>query len=411
MIKYFFHHIGIVLLLAIVSCKKEEHPVTPLANDSVQTTPIPSPPYSKENLVSIKLIGEYPKALITALAANSEYKDFAKDIYTGIKTYKTEYYTYLNGQQILVSGLIHMPDSLNESTAFLSFQHGTTFKKSDAPSEATSPLGLLAGTGYIAIEADYIGYGSSKQNTHPYYDRTSSADAAIDLLYATRQHLRENGINDHRKIFLAGYSEGGYVTMAMLHKIENELPNNDLKIEATAAGAGGYDLNHMLTQIFSKPTYPYPAYIGLLITGYNVTYNWEKPYSYFFSSPYAEKFPDLVNGSTSGSQVNAELTEVIEDLLNPDFVSELTDKDNNTSDFKLALQTNSIPAWNVNKPLRLYHGDLDDIIPLSNSTDLYNKLISKGSTSVTFHTLSGHDHGSGGEAMIVDMLPWFKSLK
>lgn len=303
-----------------------------------------------------------------------------------------------------------MPDSINESTAILSFQHGTTFRKSDAPSETTSPLGLLAGTGYIAIEADFIGYGSSKEYTHPYYDRTSSADAVIDLIYATRQYLRERGTNDNLKIFLAGYSEGGYVTMATLHKIENELPAKDLKIEATAAGAGGYDLNHMLEQIFSKPTYPYPAYIGLLITGYNVTYNWQKPYTYYFSSPYAEKFPELVNGSTSGSQVNAALTEVIKDLLNPDFITELTGQ-NETSDFKIALSNNSIPAWKVNSPLRIYHGDQDEIIPISNSMELYNSLNAQGSSEVTSHTLSGEDHGSGSEVMIIDILPWFKSFK
>lgn len=80
MIKYFFNHLGIVLLLAFFSCKKDDNPVTPVPEDTTQTLPIPIPQAPKENLVSAQLVGEYPKAIITALATNTEYKIFAKDI-------------------------------------------------------------------------------------------------------------------------------------------------------------------------------------------------------------------------------------------------------------------------------------------------------------------------------------------
>lgn len=400
--KYFFQLVGMLLFLTFFSCKKEDRTALPAPVEA--TKPLPTP------LESSAFVAAYPKEILSFLAYNSVFENFAPEIYTGIKTYKVEYNTILNGRHILASGLIHIPDSINKSTAILSFQHGTLFKKSEAPSISSTPVALLAATGYIVIEADFIGYGSSQQVAHPYYDRSTSADVVIDLIYATKQYLKEKNIDHNRKIFLAGYSEGGYVTMAALHKIENDAAVSNLKITATAAGAGGYNLNHMLDHIMEQPIYPYPAYLGLIITGYNITYDWQKPYQYFFSNPYAEKFPDLVNGTKGGSQINAALTIVTKDLLNPDFVAELSDK-NSTSDFKKALLKNSIPTWRVRGSLRLYHGDQDEILPYENSIELYNNLQTQGSSFVTFRTLSGHNHETGGEAMIFDMIPWFKSLK
>src|SRR5690606_6741228 len=101
------------------------------------------------------------------------------------------------------------------------------------------------------------------------------------MIAATAELLTVEGIPFDNRWFLTGYSEGGYVTMAAAQAIEaGALP--DFTLTAVAAGAGGYDLPHMLKAIIEADEYDYPAYIAFLIMAYNNTYNWDLPLNYFF---------------------------------------------------------------------------------------------------------------------------------
>src|SRR5690606_3789760 len=165
----------------------------------------------------------------------------------------------------------------------ISLQHGTTFRKEDAPSVSEQFTGLeyFAAVGYIAIMPDYIGFGASSDIFHPYYDKKHAASAVIDMIHSVKEFLNEKNILYTEQLFLAGYSEGGYVTLAAAKEIE-ENPNHGLTITAVAAGAGGYDLLNMLESITSHSYYSYPAYLAYVLMSYNNTYQWNKPMSYFF---------------------------------------------------------------------------------------------------------------------------------
>jgi hypothetical protein len=99
----------------------------------------------------------------------------------------------------------------------LSYQHGTIFQDSDAPSSfLTSAEGLagavFAAIGFIAVLPDYIGYGDSTALLHPYVHAATLASATVDMNRAARVFFKEPGINavTNGQLFLAGYSEGGY---------------------------------------------------------------------------------------------------------------------------------------------------------------------------------------------------------
>lgn len=367
-------------------------------------------PPSSVKLISFSNRSSYSKEQLQSFAMVAGYQNLAGLINSGAKTYFVEYQTKFKGSDITASGLIHVPDSIYPNTPLLSFQHGTMFEKSNAPSSAPSGSStvLFAAAGYVVIEPDYIGYGSSSNFFHPYYHQNYSSGCVIDFIKASKEFLTKKEKPFSNSLFLAGYSEGGYVTLATHKEIQNN-PSHNLTIKATAAGAGGYDLNGMLDQLSENNIYTYPAYLAFVIQSFDTTYNLSQSFDYFFNTEYAHKFPELIDGLKSGSHINSELTNDLNDLLNPEFYSNL--KGNQPYFFKDLLAKNSIMPWNSTAPIRLYHGTSDEIIPFSNSESVYAGFLSSGSTSVNLIPIQGGTHGNSFNPMLNDFLPWFETLK
>jgi pimeloyl-ACP methyl ester carboxylesterase len=304
-----------------------------------------------------------------------------------------------------------VPVGLTESAPLLSIQHGTTFVKDDAPSVAGgySGMELFAAAGYISLMPDFIGYGKSASVFHPYYDKEHSALAVIDMIKAAKQFLTKEDIQFNDKLFLAGYSEGGYVTLAAAQEIETN-PDHELSISAVAAGAGGYDLKEMLSGISTNTYYSYPAYLAFVLMSYNNTYGWNKPLTYFFQQKYADALSTYMNGEFEGYEINQKLTTDLTKLFNPEFYARLKDPSQEV-ELKQAILKNSVDGWNTSVPLRLYHGTKDEIIPYHNSEVTLDNFKVAGSGQVTLTLIPNGTHGSSFMPMMQDFIPWFISLK
>ena len=149
----------------------------------------------------------------------------------GYWMYKITYETIdIHGNPHVATGTISYPrvdwpDVPDQAFPILSYQHGTVVEKSDV----TSVIGewilpaILTGAGYVYVEPDYRGRGDS-EGMHPYQLKEPYGTAVVDLLRAVRYYaLFENGlfvVND--QLFLAGYSECGYATMATHQIIERD---------------------------------------------------------------------------------------------------------------------------------------------------------------------------------------------
>lgn len=182
----------------------------------------PQPGYD-EYFVSATSIGTFSKEALQALAlASPEYRDFAPLVQYDVAFYRILYNTTYKGEAIEASGLLAVPLNTPSVPALLSAQHGTMFKESDAPSNfpATfSGFELFGAAGYVAVVPDYIGYGASSDIFHPYYDEEHSARAVVDMLKAAKYLLQQEEIATNGNLFLVGYSEGGYVTLAAQKEI------------------------------------------------------------------------------------------------------------------------------------------------------------------------------------------------
>lgn len=161
-----------------------------------------------------------------------------------VKQYRVTYQTLDgDGKLSTASGIIAVPQKpAGAKSPLLSFQHGTVFHDKEAPSNdtvATSPVNIIASLGFVVVAADYIGYGASQGKDHPYLQKDPSAAVVTDFIVAARQWLAEQRQPLNDQLFLTGYSEGGYVTLAAQQALEAA----GTPITASVAGA--------MTQYFS----------------------------------------------------------------------------------------------------------------------------------------------------------------
>ena len=119
----------------------------------------------------------------------------------------------------------------------VSYQHGTVYGKQQVPSfpdqseETQLMIAQFAGQGYLLIGADYFGMGSSTER-EGYMVTGSHQQATADMVVASRAVLADLKLADS-KLFLSGWSQGGFVTLAMLEKLEAD--GVPVKAAATAS--------------------------------------------------------------------------------------------------------------------------------------------------------------------------------
>ena len=263
------------VLGSTTSCKKEATAVTP------------ETPVIENNFVSAKFVAVIPKTTIHNLAPTNGSPQFNTDLKYDVAVFSMVYKTTYQGKEIQASGLMCFPRNMPTPPPIISAQHGTLFAHKDAPSNFPISFNgpeLFASAGYATFIPDYLGYGVSANILHPYYNEQYSALAVIDMIKAGKIFCQQEDIPVSDKLFLAGYSEGGYVTMAAQKEIENN-PKHNLKLTAVAMGAGGYDLTSLIQNITTAQTYDNPSYLAFITQAYNTANNWNRPLNEIFQEP------------------------------------------------------------------------------------------------------------------------------
>lgn len=128
--------------------------------------------------------------------------------------------------------------------ALLSHQHGTSIGvQGVGPDGINNAAAYFGSQGYVVVMPDYHGYTGSSLPYHPYLQAEPSAAVVIDAVRAARNWLRQNGLDSNmsNKLFLAGTSEGGYVTMAAQRSMERYFPS-EFTVTASAPTSGPYQV-------------------------------------------------------------------------------------------------------------------------------------------------------------------------
>lgn len=148
----------------------------------------------------------------------------------------------------------------------LLYAHGTTTDKgydfaqvgnvkNPAVGEANLIAANFAAQGYIVVAPNYAGYDESNLDYHPYLVAQQQSTDMVDALDSARSIIerkkRANDVNyskidDSGKLFIAGYSQGGYVTMATARLLEAQKK----PVTAIAPSSGPYALAAFGDEIF-----------------------------------------------------------------------------------------------------------------------------------------------------------------
>ncbi len=326
-----------------------------------------------------------------------------------VEVYKVTYRTNYNGNSIVASGVVALPKT-SDPVGMLCFNHGTIASNAEAPSVAGLSsnswlfYAALASPGFIAVIPDFIGFGASSEIFHPYYVEEYTASAIYDNLLAAAELARMNEINFNKKLFLSGYSQGGYATMAT-HKFIEQNPSSDINLIASFPASGGYDVKAMQEYFFTLETYDEPFYLAYVALAYKENYNWSQGLNEFFNEPYASAIPALFDKTKSGGQINAQLTNNVAELVQQDILENI-DTDPRYNFIVEAFNANSLVNWQPTKPIYMYHGTADITVPYENSIITYEKLLNNGTNAqlLTFIPIEGGTHGTGVFPYIEDFI-------
>ena len=351
------------------------------------------------------------KFLIQLSGVDVDPNEFLYDI----EIYRVVYNTSYDGTTITASGLIAIPKTTAQ-VGMLSFHHGTITNRDDAPSNFSSndfnsiSYAAMASVGFIGVIPDYLGFGSSSSILHPYYVEEVTASSILDMLKAAGEFAQQKNLQFNGKVFLAGYSEGGYATMAAHKAIESD-GLDGFNLIASFPGAGAYDLSGMQAHIFSLQEYDDPHYLAYMARAYQIEYDEDNLLTDFFKEPYASRIPGLFDGQKGADQINSQLTSTVADLIQGDMLANI--HTNPEYDYlENAFVENSLTDWSPKVQMFMYHGLSDATVPYQNSVDTYNKLLANGTSTgvLTLTPLEG-THSSAIDPYIAAIIEKLLSLK
>ncbi len=291
------------------------------------------------------------------------------------------------GNLTQASGLMAIPLNLNVAAPLASYQHGTLVEKSESPSSPTAPqngydrdlVTIMAASGYVIVAPDYLGFDDSP-GLHSYVHAKSLAATVIDILRSARAYCEQKGIPLNGQLFLGGYSEGGYATMAA-HKEMETYYSDEFVVTASAPAAGSYDLSgSTLKRFLSDAPYQEPYFLPYFLLAYNGIYGLVDSYTDLFAAPYDVSVPPLFDGTRNEQDINSVLPSVPKDMLSPQLLQAMEGQE--TSVVKTALRENDVYRWTPRAPMRLYHCTGDQLVPYENSVTAYAYFVQHDASNV-----------------------------
>ena len=173
----------------------------------------------------------------------------------GFDTYKVTYCTIdallpgrTRAEPTIATGNVSIPRKPGRLPTVV-YLHGTAVSFYDAPSNPNiagdlAPNGesfegpvssaVFAGSGFIYVAPDYLGFGDSDVPRHRYFHAATEASSTIDLMIASRDVLTRRRVSVSGDVFVFGFSQGGHSALA----VHRDLERASFRVTASAAVGG-----------------------------------------------------------------------------------------------------------------------------------------------------------------------------
>lgn len=368
--------------------------------------------------VQYELIGRWDADKLNKVLTDDTPKFFGVNVKysparNAVKLYRVTYNSVVperGNKPIAATGLIAIPDTAGTSFPLVSYQHGTVYEKTQVPSfpdqspETQLMLAQFAGQGYIVIGADYFGMGTSKE-PEGYMVKASHQQATFDMLMASRAVLAHMKL-ESPKLFIAGWSQGGFVTMAFLEKLEAA----GVKVDAAVTASAPVDIFVALNGFLNFPRKIDADWVNSLFI--LSSFSFENYYGVpgLARSLIADAYYDVARKAYlrepfNPADVPTDLRKLLKpDYFNPQFFAE-------SAYGKLVAQTTAY-RWIVKSPTRNYYGETDEAIStgLGQLAATYQHAIGNGNTQVQAVSTGATSHRGTYATAVPQWKTWFDGL-
>ncbi len=284
-------------------------------------SPPPTTPQPGQLLQSPQKTGSYSASdLLSLLSGDGDAGQLLKLTFSpgcSVTVYHLQYETVGGqGEATTASGALMVPGGSGSSCTgarpIVLYAHGTTTDKSYDIANLSSTDGnvndegvllaaIFAAQGYIVVAPNYAGYDTSSLSYHPYLVANQQSQDMMNALSAARSAFGSLGASAGSKLFITGYSQGGYVALATLRAMQAAGQS------VTAAGpmSGPYALSAFGDAIFmGEVDGGAPINLTLLASAYQHSYGnvYSNPTD-VFSPQYATDIASLLPTTTPRSQL------------------------------------------------------------------------------------------------------------
>jgi len=203
----------------------------------------------------------------------------------GVDFYYEQYWTVgAKGETATATGALMVPTGsgaqCSAARPIVLYAHGTQTDKTFNIADITNPnnsegaliAAMFAAQGYIVVAPNYAGYDTSSLPYHPFLNADQQSKDMIDALAAARAALprsASSATTDSGKLFITGYSEGGYVAMAT----DKALQTGGQTVTAAAPMSGPYALEAFGDAVFyGSVNVGATVFTPLIVTSYQQAY-------------------------------------------------------------------------------------------------------------------------------------------
>ena len=271
----------------------------------------------------------------------------------------------VDGSPLTLSGKLLIPKE-GPIKNLLIVSHYTIAANYEAPSETFPLEGIWAAKGYAVVIADYIGYGVTAHRIHPYMHVSSTARSVVDMALAVKPYLKFIGRQpESEEVILAGYSQGGSTTLAVMDLIQDEY-EHIFPLKKVYAGGGPYDLAATFDTSMEWDETGIPCAIPMIVQGINTGDNLGLQMKDFFA-------PKLLAGYDKWINSKKYTVKEINELIGAKTLHEImTEEGRNkhsaeTARLFQALLGNGVLNFNPHAPIYLFHSTQDRTVPFVNA--------------------------------------------
>ncbi len=369
--------------------------------------------YDQEKLN--RVTGAELDAFMSTSTQPTEYQGKFSPAKYAVQLYRVRYRSVIpefGNQPTVASGLLAIPVTSERTLPLVSYQHGTVFDKSFVPSnpdnsmETRIMLAGFASQGYVVVSADYFGRGISNL-PDSYLVKDSTRQATFDMLWSAKDILDSMKIRISH-FFMSGWSQGGWVTMQFLKKLDSV----GVPVTAVAAASAPVDIyltmNRWLNNYQPVDAVYLPAVVAIQLQAQEYYLRQVGLLESAVRSEYVQAARDLYQSKIDWETFAKATPSRLSEFIKPEFAKSGFLGD---SPYWQVLDNNQAYRWRSEVPLRTYYGGSDEVTPavIGQLPEATQKLLG-GEPAKAIYAGDHADHRAVFIFGVIDQKAWFDSF-